>query len=127
MHRSRAAMCALGTATLLGLAGCSSGHGGGRTSADGNSSPPTAKTSASRSSSPVPQADTIPILYQGSTVKLPYVTETAGTQGAEVIENTTWKLTTVNYISYSQASVGGRMETQHLSWAQTPSSPATDI
>lgn len=66
-----------------------------------------APETTSASSSPVTQADAIPILHKGSTVKLPYVTTTAGTQGAEVIENTTWTLTSVSYISYAQASVGG--------------------
>lgn len=47
------------------------------------------------------------MLHKGTSVKLPYVTETTGTQGAEVIENTTWTLTSVSYIPYAQAITGG--------------------
>ena len=51
----------------------------------------------------VTPANDIPMLHKGMSVKLPYVTETTGTQGAEVIENTTWTLANVSYIPYDQA------------------------
>lgn len=88
----------------LGLTACSSGT---TLAPPASSRAAVPRTTASPSSSPVTQANDIPILHKGTSVKLPYVTETAGTQGAEAIENTTWTLTSVSYISYAQAIVGG--------------------
>ena len=105
MKRLRTAAGTAGTAVLLaGLAACGGARPG--QSALSTHSPAPAET-ASPVSSPAAQSSDIPILHKGTTVKLPYVTETSGTQGAEVIENTTWTLTSASYISYAQATIGG--------------------
>jgi hypothetical protein len=89
---------------LAWLAACGSA---GHAVAAHNSQSRTPAETARPVSSPATQATDIPILHEGTTVKLPYVTEMAGTQGAQVIENTAWKLTSIGYISQAQATLGG--------------------
>jgi len=82
VKRPKTAAYAAGTASLLAwLAACGSA---GHAVAAHNTQSWTPTETASPVASPATQATDIPILHEGTTVKLPYVTEMAGTQGAQV-------------------------------------------
>ena len=96
MPASRTLRAALPAAALLALAGC----GASATASSGSSSPAAAPSASAAAASPA-AGGTIPVLHAGGTATF------GDPQSEGVPEQESWKLTSVAYIPYAAAVVGG--------------------
>lgn len=92
-------------ATLI--SGCSGSSSPGTSQGTPRTTPSTAAASPAHNTDQA-TSDVVPILHVGKTVHLGYVTGDQAASGAEPVEQTSWTLTSVHYISYATAMKGGQ-------------------